>query len=681
MNFAIAKQYFFSRFTLFCFAFLLSFFAFNFAEAQLFNSSSYEVIQPVVNTSQTGSSASFQVTSSITQINVFPTDLNGPTISGVHAPVVSSASAEVKWVTNIVASSTLSWGTTSGVYTNATSSSAMTIEHALMMGSLSESTIYYYKVTSYDALGNASTSDNGGAGFSLTTSASSQTTTTSGGGGTRTVYFGDPTSPIIGTIDVTNITSSTATISFTTSKHTNEVVQYGIGNATDFTAGKTDIFQKVHTVTITNLATSTEYTFKVKALDIFGFSNQSTNLTFKTTVTGGPTSTPVSFQTTEVTERLSDTDNSTIQKFSSAVKVAPLTFVTSAIQAFLSAIADNPVSKDVNTESFTAAVSEAASKIVSTPKITEVDVALLPDAHSVVISWSTDKKADSLVAFSKWSDYKPGKENPYSITAGFPDEQTVSHKVTLENLESNTLYHFQTRSKSLLGPVALSGDKTFTTLSLIPQISNVKFTAINDNSASVEWETNLPTKNSISITNNRTGKEQRKDDISFLKIHQIDLKDFTPGTAYTLRLKAIDESGKVSFPSILPFTTAMSTTPPKISQVRITASLVPDQLDTVQTIVSWKTDKPATSQVFYGEGVAKILKQSTTLDYSLVTDHIVITTALKPGQVYQVQARSGDSQDHKSQSDSYTTLTPKPKQSAIDLIFKNLDSTFGFLKF
>lgn len=417
-------------------------------------------------------------------------------------------------------------------------------------------------------------------------------------------------------------------------------------------------------------------------LDAFGYSNQSNDLSFKTTGVGSATSTtPITFEPAGTLDKLSDSDNSTIERFSRVIKVAPLTFVTNSIKAFLSAIADNPVSKDINEESFTAAVSEAAAKIIASPNISGTDIAVLPDSHSAVVTWITDKKADSLVAFAKDSDFKKDSENPYSLTVGFPDEQVNMHKVTLKNLDASTLYHFQIRSQGRLGPIALSSDQTFTTLSLTPEITNVRFSAITESSASVEWETNLPTKNTLSITNTRTGEIQIKEDNSFLKIHRVGLKDFTPSTGYTLRLKAVDETGRTSFPSVLPFTTAMSTTPPKVSQVRIAASLVPDQLDTVQTIISWKTDKPSTSQVFYGEGIAKKLTQSTPLDTAYVKDHIVITTALKAAQVYQVKVSSADPQNHIGESDFYTTLTPRPKQSAIDLIFKNLDSTFGFLKF
>ncbi len=659
---------------------VLSIFSFTrTADAQVFNSASYNVLQPIVNTTNTGSSASFQVVSNIGQINIFPTDLNGPTISGVHAPVVGYTSAEVRWVTDIVASSTLSWGTTSGVFTTSTSSSAMTIVHALKMGDLSESTTYYYKVTSYDALGHASTSTNGGGGYTFTTPASTVTVTS--GGGTRTVTVGDTTFPTMGTITITDITTESAKVSFTTSKLTNDLIKPILGFPEGFTAGNEDLYQKKHAIELSKLKPDTTYSFYVKVLDAFNYTNQSTTLSFKTPALGASTTTTVTFEPAGTLEKLSDIDNSTIEKFSKVIKVAPLKFVTNALKAFLGAIADNPVAKDINEESFTSAVSEAASKIISSPEISGTDITVVPGPDSAVITWTTDKRADSLVAFAKSTDFKLSSENPYSITVGFPDEQEVKHRVYLENLEASTLYHFQIRSQGKLGPIALTSDKTFTTLSLTPEISNVKFTAITDNSANVEWETNLPTKNTISITNARTGEIQTKEDKSFLKIHQISLKDFTPSTGYTLRLKAVDETGRTSFPSVLPFTTAMSTTPPKVSQVRIVASLIPDQIDTVQTIVSWKTDKPATSQIFYGEGITRELTKSTAIDNAFVRDHIVITTDLKAGQVYQVQVRSNDPQEHTGQSDFYTTLTPRPKQSAIDLIFKNLDSTFGFLKF
>ena len=114
--------------------------------------------------------------------------------------------------------------------------------------------------------------------------------------------------------------------------------------------------------------------------------------------------------------------------------------------------------------------------------------------------------------------------------------------------------------------------------------------------------------------------------------------------------------------------------------MKITTTLIPDQTSSVQTIISWKTDKPSTSKVWFGEGSGKDFTQSTPTDLGLVTEHTVITTLLSPGMVYKIVAESDDSTGNVSKSNVYTALTPKQQGSIVDVIFQNFDKTFGFLK-
>lgn len=132
----------------------------------------------------------------------------------------------------------------------------------------------------------------------------------------------------------------------------------------------------------------------------------------------------------------------------------------------------------------------------------------------------------------------------------------------------------------------------------------------------------------------------------------------------------------------MPFSTVVSTEPPSITNVRVATSLIPGKIEKVQSIVTWSTNKPSTSRLFYEEGVssANDLSNNTVLDASFVLDHIVITTNFKPGKVYRFRVESVDSINNASYSKDYTILTPRPKQTVIDLIFTNFEQTFGFLK-
>ena len=132
----------------------------------------------------------------------------------------------------------------------------------------------------------------------------------------------------------------------------------------------------------------------------------------------------------------------------------------------------------------------------------------------------------------------------------------------------------------------------------------------------------------------------------------------------------------------MPFSTTVSLEPPQISKVRISTSIIPGKVEKVQTIISWKTNKPSTSRVFYEEGISgdKELPFMTSLEQELVKDHVVITTAFKSGKVYRIRMESIDASGGASYSSDYTIITPRPKESIIDLIIKNFEDIFVFLK-
>jgi len=74
--------------------------------------------------------------------------------------------------------------------------------------------------------------------------------------------------------------------------------------------------------------------------------------------------------------------------------------------------------------------------------------------NSVVITWTTNEPATSVV------DY--GKEADYGLTAS-SDELTTQHNLTLTGLEPNSAYHFQVTSVDKAGKEASSIDDIFVT--------------------------------------------------------------------------------------------------------------------------------------------------------------------------------------------------------------------------
>ncbi|MBN2861226.1 MAG: hypothetical protein JXK93_13250 [Sphaerochaetaceae bacterium] len=217
---------------------------------------------------------------------------------------------------------------------------------------------------------------------------------------------------------------------------------------------------------------------------------------------------------------------------------------------------------------------------------------------------------------------------------------------------------------------------------MFSEIKDLGFRSIGADEAVVSWTTSIPTKTTVEVTDTATGEKSVYEDASFLKEHTLAVTNLSFSTNYVLQVLSEDEAGSLSSSSVIPFSTQASLIPPVISDVRTSTALVPGQGGKVQTIISWRTDKPSTSRVLYEHGVSASTELSafTPLNLNLVKDHVVVTTAFKPGAVYRFRIESIDGAGHISYSKDYTILTPRQEENIVDLIIDNFEQSFGFLK-
>ena len=122
-------------------------------------------------------------------------------------------------------------------------------------------------------------------------------------------------------------------------------------------------------------------------------------------------------------------------------------------------------------------------------------------------------------------------------------------------------------------------------------------------------------------------------------------------------------------------------TPPVITDLKVDSSLIVGLTDAVQTIVSWTTDKPSTSAVYYaeGSGAPDAPLPNKQEDTDLTLNHTIILTSLKAGTVYRFTVESTDDAGNTIKPPVRTIVTPKATQSIMDIIFKNFDDTFKFV--
>lgn len=151
----------------------------------------------------------------------------------------------------------------------------------------------------------------------------------------------------------------------------------------------------------------------------------------------------------------------------------------------------------------------------------------------------------------------------------------------------------------------------------------------------------------------------------------------SPSTSYTYTVEAYDAAGNVSPASnAVPVTTpAPANNPPVISGVTTSG------INGNSATVSWTTDVPSSSQVFYG--TTSSYGQSTTLDTSQVTNHSQTLTGLTPGTTYHfdVQSAAGNGTAASSSDSTFTTqssnVTPPDMQMEVptDAITVGTNST------
>lgn len=322
----------------------------------------------------------------------------------------------------------------------------------------------------------------------------------------------------------------------------------------------------------------------------------------------------------------------------------------------------------------------------------------IPDGHAynvtvgdvtkttVIISWSTTGKSYTYVEY--------GQNEQYGRIQGHEDvdAEHIQHSVAITNLIPNTLYHFRIMEKKRDGSVIpISEDYKFSTSSF-PQIINERVKKIDETSARIVFETNLPA--TVTVLYRPVGRavnyksyEQRKEHNVYEKKHEIILDNLEYAITYDIILKAKDNEGNETEKQLPTFTASIDRDPPLLSGFKIESSLISRSSGLVQTIVSWKTDELSTSQVTYQEGInlnlvennengRALLQEKTREDLIMTKDHAMVIMNLKTNTTYQFRAISKDNSQNQAISRDQVVYTPKKKQSIVEIVGQIIQDAF-----
>ena len=100
----------------------------------------------------------------------------------------------------------------------------------------------------------------------------------------------------------------------------------------------------------------------------------------------------------------------------------------------------------------------------------------------------------------------------------------------------------------------------------------------------------------------------------------------------------------------------------------------------VQIIISWDTDEPSIGQVAWGEGSGSEYSQLSEKEEGMATKHVIVLRELRPTTSYHLKVISTDRMKNASESQDTVVVTPSAQSAAFDVIIKNLEDIFGFLK-
>lgn len=304
---------------------------------------------------------------------------------------------------------------------------------------------------------------------------------------------------------------------------------------------------------------------------------------------------------------------------------------------------------------------------------------VIPETTSAIVRWTTDRDASSEVLFAPANGYSEGQ---YTLSQSSLSGNVRDHEVRLIGLDSFTEYHFKVKSTDTFGITGESRDFTFKTKASLPQIRNLRVVKVEENSATLAWDTNIPTKALVEYQNLTTGEQNSKGRPTFASNHQMELDGLVLGARYVAFVTAENSSGDRVKSNPITFVTAKDTEPPLISNVTNESTLFPGSEARIQTIIEWLTDEPALCVLSYREGILAgtdpILLE--TEDQSYTERHVEVIIDFAPATVYKFSLICEDDVGNATESEDFVLFTPAKEKNIIDIIIENFEGTFGWVK-
>jgi len=182
-----------------------------------------------------------------------------PVISAIRSGGITSSSTAITWTTDVASTSQVLYGTSSAYGSSTTLDSTAVTSHSQTVAGLQPATLYHYSVLSGDVGGSVAASPD-----------NTFTTATATPG------------PVIVSVSAPNITSSTASITWSTNVASTSQVEYGTTAAYGSSTTLDASLVTSHSQSLSGLEAATTYHFSVKSANSSGTLSASGDNTFTT---------------------------------------------------------------------------------------------------------------------------------------------------------------------------------------------------------------------------------------------------------------------------------------------------------------------------------------------------------------------------------------------------------------
>ncbi|NCT01861.1 hypothetical protein GW766_01235 [Candidatus Parcubacteria bacterium] len=489
------------------------------------------------------------------------------------------------------------------------------------------------------------------------------------------VFAADQAAPEITNVEVTNVSETSVTITWVTDEKADSTINYGL--QPDYGIVRIPVADRTtHSITLDTLEPGRVYYFRVVSADNEG--NQGISADYRVQTSGTP-------QTGDG----QGTGQAAAQGSGQGTQAGDGSTRDPESQVTTDTIADSTATlriiEQINQISNPQQLQEIVNETVKAIQGITEDLTIvgpptvIPETTSAIVRWTTDRAATSKVLFSPDKDFDG---TTYAYAQESTQGDTTEHEIRLIGLTAFTKYSFKVMSEDTYGINGESRNYTFETKATMPEIRNLRVVKVEENAATLAWETNVPAKALIEYQDQTTGEQQSVGRPTLATTHQMRLSDLTLGTRYVAFVTAENSGGDRVRSQPIQFITVRDIAPPIITNVTNESTLFPGGESRIQTIIEWDTDEPSSCLMTYQEGVAGATESYTIEKEQIIfnTKHVEVVVDFAPATVYQFYLNCTDEAGNNIQSENFVLFTPIQEKNIIDLILENFQSTFGWVK-